>query len=177
MRRPVSAPQTLVLKTHRDRSEWWQSTWIRRILLCAPLALVVLALLNVFGQRPVTTTASAPAARLTVYAPTDARSGLVYAARFRIDALHDLKRASLVLDPGWAEGYTVNGLSPQPVTEASADGRLEFGFGHVAAGRHLTFWLSLQINPTDVGRHRQDVRLLDGSRLVAHIRRTITIFP
>lgn len=177
MRRPVTAPQTLVLKTHRDRRNWWQSPWIRRVLLCVPVALVVLALLDVFGQRPVTSTASGAAARLTVYAPTDARSGLVYAARFRIDARRDLKRANLVLDSGWAEGYTVNGLAPQPLTEASADGKLEFGFGHVEAGRHLTFWLSLQVNPTNVGRHRQDVRLLDGSRLVAQVRRTITIFP
>ncbi len=173
----MTAPQTLVLKTHRDRRNWWQSPWIRRVLLCLPTALVVLALLDVFGQRPVTTTATGSAARLTVYAPTHARSGLVYAARFRIDAVRDLKHANLVLDSGWAEGYTVNGLAPQPLTEASANGSLEFGFGHVAAGSHLTFWLSLQVNPTNVGRHRQDVRLLDGSRLVARVRRTITIFP
>ncbi|HZT17156.1 MAG TPA: hypothetical protein VFA19_14555 [Gaiellaceae bacterium] len=173
----MSAPQTLVLKTHRDRRNWWQSPWIRRVLLCVPTALVILALLNVFGQRPATSTAAGDAARLTVYAPTHARSGLVYAARFRIDAVRDLKHANLVLDSGWAEGYTVNGLAPQPLTEASANGSLEFGFGHVAAGRHLTFWLSLQVNPTNVGRHHQDVRLLDGSRLVAHVRRTITIFP
>ena len=30
----------------------------------------------------------------------------MYAARFRIDALHDLKKATLVLDPGWADQYT-----------------------------------------------------------------------
>ena len=68
-------------------------------------------------------------------------------------------KATLVLDPGWADGYTINGLAPQPLTEGSRDGKLSFGFGHVPAGRHLTFWLSLQINPTNIGRHGQDVWL------------------
>jgi hypothetical protein len=139
--------------------------------------LIVAALLNVFGQRPVTTTASAPTARLTVYAPTSARSGLVYAARFRIDAVHELKQATLLLDSGWAEGYTVNGLAPQPVSEGSANGKLDFVLGHIPAGQHLTFWMSLQVNPTNVGRRNQDVWLYDGKTLVSHIHRTITIYP
>lgn len=171
------APETLTLKTHRDRRNWWQSVWIRRILLLVPTALVVAALLNTFGQRPVTSTASAPAAKLTVYAPTSARSGLVYAARFRIDALHELKRATLLLDSGWAEGYTVNGLAPQPVSEGSSNGKLDFDLGHIPAGKHLTFWMSLQVNPTNVGHRDQDVWLYDGQALVSHIHRTITIYP
>ena len=141
------------------------------------MLIVTSGLLNAFGQRPATTAAAGSRGRLTVYAPTQARSGLIYAARFRIDALRDLTRATLVLDPGWADGYTVNGLAPQPLTEASRNGKLEFGFGHVAAGRHLTFWLSLQINPTNVGRHNQDVWLYDGDALVAQVHRTVTIFP
>jgi hypothetical protein len=146
-------------------------------LLLIPAALVVLGLANVFGQRPVTSTARATAAKLTVYAPVTARSGLIYAVRFRIDAAQDLKKATLVLDPGWADGYTVNGLAPQPLTEGSADGKLDFGFGHVPAGQHLTFWMSLQVNPTNVGRHRQSVWLYEGSELIARIHRTVTIFP
>jgi hypothetical protein len=173
----VAAPATLTLKTNRDRGNWWQSVWIRRLLLLVPGALIVLGLLNVFGQRPAATVAWAGAARLTVVAPVRARSGLIYAARFRIDALRRLRKATLVIAPGWADGYTVNGEAPQPLTQASADGRLEFGFGHLAAGHHLTFWLSLQVNPTTVGRHVQDVLLLDGSTRLASIRRTIFIFP
>ena len=173
----MAAPETLVLKTHRDRKNWWQSVWIRRALLGLPTILIVVGLLNLFGQRPTTTTASGPAARLAVYAPTHARSGLTYAARFRVDAVRDLNKATLVLDPGWANGYTVNGLSPQPLTQGSADGKLNFGFGHVPAGQHLTFWLSLQINPTNVGSHRQNVWLYDGTTLLAVAHRTVTIFP
>jgi hypothetical protein len=173
----TEVPEGLLLARDRDRRGWGVSVWTRRALLAIPLALIVAALFNVFGQRPVTSSAAAPGAKLSVYGPTRARSGLIYAARFRIDAIDDLKRATLVLDPGWADGYTVNGLAPQPLTEGSADGKLSFGFGHVAAGRHLTFWLSLQINPTNVGRHAQDVSLYDGSALIAHVDRSITIFP
>ena len=173
----ASAPSLLTLETHRDRLNWWQSVWIRRALLLFPSALVVLALLNTFGQRPATTAASGGAARLTVYAPTHARSGLNYAARFRIDATEDLRAATLILSPGWAEGYTVNGLAPQPLTEGSTDGKLNFGFGHVPAHQHITFWISLQVNPTNVGRRAQNVSLYDGDRLLAVVHRDITIFP
>lgn len=170
-------PQTLTLKTNRDRQNWWQSVWIRRTLLLLPTVLVVLALLDVFGQRPSTATAMAPAARLAVTAPTHARSGVIYAARFRIDAVTDVKQATLILDAGWADGYTVNGEAPQPLTQGSADGRLNFGFGHIPAGQHLTFWLSLQVNPTTIGRHQQSVSLYDGKKLLATIDRSIEIFP
>jgi hypothetical protein len=142
------------------------------------LALLLLAgLANLFGQRPATTSAAAAEGRLQVYAPTRVRSGLVYAARFRIDATEDIKNATLILDSGWAEGYTVNGLSPQPVTEASDNGKLTLGFGHIPAGRHLTFFLSLQVNPTNIGRRTQNVRLYDGKREIASVERTITIWP
>lgn len=173
----AGAPDTLLLKTHRDRQHWWQSVWIRRALLLLPLAVMVAGLLNFFGQRPVTSAATAPAAKLTVYAPVHARSGLVYAARFRIDAVQALRHATLILDPGWADGYTLNGAGPQPLTEGSSNGKLNLGFGHIPAGRHVTFWLSLQVNPTNVGRHRQNVWLYDGSHQLALVRRTVTIFP
>jgi hypothetical protein len=173
----TSPPQTLTLETHRDRRNWWQSVWIRRALLVIPVTIVGLGLLNTFGQRPVTSSASGAAATLTVFAPTSGRSGVSYAARFRIDATNELKHAKLVLGPGWAEGYTVNGLAPQPLSQGSRDGKLDFGFGHIPAGGHLTFWVSLQVNPTNVGRRKQDVWLYDGGKLIAVTHREITLFP
>jgi hypothetical protein len=171
------APETLTLKTSRDRRNWWQSPWLRRVLLLAPSALVVLALLNVFGQRMVTARASSSRATLSVSAPERARSGLIYAARFRIRALKDVQKATLVLDQGWADGYTVNGQAPQPLTQGSSDGRLVYGLGHIPAGHTLAFWLSLQVNPTTLGRHRQSVRLYNGTQLLATVRRSVVIFP
>ena len=47
----------------------------------------------------------------------------------------------------------------------------------MAAGDHLTFWLSLQVNPTNVGHRSQRVQLYDGKRLVDTVNRSITIFP
>jgi hypothetical protein len=173
----ATAPQTLTLKENRDlRGKRWQR-WVRRGLLLLLGLTLIAALANRFGQRPTTSTVAAAAAQLQVYAPMRVRSGVVYAARFRIDARRSIKDALLVLDPGWAEGYTVNGLSPQPLTEASKNGKLEFGFGHIPSAKHLTFWLSLQVNPTNVGHRTQDVRLYDGERQLAEVRRTITIFP
>jgi hypothetical protein len=175
--RMASAPQSLMVKTHRDRANWWQSVWIRRVLLLIPVAIVLLGLLNLFGQRPTTSAAVGVSARLSVYAPTHVRSGVAYAARFRIDATQGLKRATLILSPGWAEGYTVNGLTPQPLTEGSTNGKLNFGFGHIPAGGHVTFWISLQVNPTNVGHRSQSVWLYDGSKLISVVHRNITIFP
>jgi hypothetical protein len=175
--RVAAAPQGLTLTTHRDRKNWWQSVWLRRGLLVIPVAIVALGLLNAFGQRPTTVSADGAAGKLTVYAPTHARSGLVYAARFRIDATRELKKATLVFSPGWAEGYTVNGLTPQPLSSGSVDGKPNFGFGHVRAGTHLTFWLSLQVNPTNIGHRAQNVWLYDGAKLIATVHRDITIFP
>ena len=65
----------------------------------------------------------------------------------------------------------------QPSTETSRNGRLAYGFGHIPAGQSVTFFLSLQINPTNVGRRSQDVELDDGEAPILTIHRTITIFP
>jgi hypothetical protein len=172
-----SAPDTLTLSQHRDLGGHGAGRWVRRggIGLLAVVALS--ALLNVFGQRPEMSSVSTGAARLQVYAPTSARGGLVYAARFRIDALRELKKASLILEPGWADQYTVNGVSPQPISEGSDNGKLLFNLGHIPQGKHYTLFLSLQINPTNVGHHGQDVWLYDAKKQLAVIHRTITIWP
>jgi hypothetical protein len=172
----TNAPQTLTLREHRDQGKARQR-WFRRGLLALLGLILLAALLNAFGQRPETSSAAGAAARLQVYAPERVRSGLVYAARFRIDARREIKNATLVLDSGWAEAYTVNGLAPQPISEASQNGKLIFTLGHVPRRRHLTFWMSLQVNPTNVGHRTQDVRLYDGKRRLAVVERTITIFP
>jgi hypothetical protein len=173
----MPAPDTLTLKRHRDLEGRRAFVPARRVALGLLAALLLAALLNVFGQQPATDTASAEAASLKVYAPTHLRSGLIYAARFRITAHKDLKDATLVLDPSWAEGYTVNGLAPQPLTEASRGGKLAYGFGHITKGRSLLFFLSLQVNPTNVGHRSQSVELDDGDTRIVAVRRNVTIFP
>jgi len=173
----AGAPDALTLKRHRDLEgrRWFVPA--RRVLLGALGALLIAGLLNVFGQRPHASAASAPQATLSVYAPIHARSGLVYAARFHITAHQDLKDAYLVLDSGWADGYTVNGVAPQPLHEADRNGRIAYGFGHIPAGHSLIFFLSLQVNPTNVGRHSQSVELDDGETPLVTVHRKVTIFP
>jgi hypothetical protein len=172
----TDVPDQLVLKVARDR-EGKRDVLLRRILLGAISALLALGLLNVFGQRPSTTTVDADSASLQLYAPARVRSGLIYEARFRIAARRELKASTLVLDPGWAEGTTINTIEPSPLGEASRDGKLVFELGRVPAGQEHILYLQLQVNPTNVGRHEQNVRLYDGDELLTTLDRTLTVFP
>lgn len=169
-------PDQLVLKIARDR-EGKRDVIARRFLFSGLLFVLGLGLFNLFGQRPSTTVAEADAARIEVYAPERVRGGLFYEARFRIDARREVEEATLVLDPGWVEGITINTVEPSPVGEASRDGRLAFDLGRIPAGQKHVFFLQLQVNPTNVGHRSQDVRLYDGEELLATIDRSITVFP
>jgi hypothetical protein len=169
-------PDQLVLKVARDR-EGRRDVKVRRILLSGIIVVLGLGLFNLFGQRPATTTAEADAATLEVYAPKRVRGGLFYEARFTIEALREVEAATLVLDPGWAEGITINTVEPAPIGEASRDGKLVFELGRVRAGQKHVFFLQLQVNPTNVGHRSQDVWLYDGDELLLTIDRSVTIFP
>ncbi len=172
----ADTPAFLTLRRNRDEATALEQ-WIRRVIV-ALLALFILAgLLNVFGQRPQTSKAAAPAASLKLYAPSRVRSGLIFEARFTITAEDDVKNAMLVLDPGWLEGMTLNTVEPSPVGEASRNGKLVFELGHIRKGTSYILFLQFQVNPTNVGRRSQDVALYDEGTLLTTIDRTITIFP
>jgi hypothetical protein len=170
-------PERLVLRRHRDLAGRRNYIWIRRALLGLLGFLLVLALANVFGQRPKTTKVTVPAATMAVYAPARARSGLYYEARFHIFAKQEIKQAVLVLDSGWIEGITLNTIEPGPIGEASDNGKLSFTLGHIPARQSYLLFIQSQVNPTTVGRRAQDARLYDGKTLLAKIDRTMTIFP
>jgi hypothetical protein len=172
----ASAPDTLTFSRHRDRRQR-RGPWMRRSGLALLALLVLFALVNLFGQRPATSSASAPAARLQLYAPSTVRGGLLYTARLRIDARKEIKKALVVFAPGWADQYTFNGVSPQPLSEGSADGNISFTLGHIPQGKHYTLFVSLQVNPTNVGHHGQTVWLYDGPTELAVIHHEITIWP
>jgi hypothetical protein len=172
----ADVPDQLVLEVARDR-EGKRDVVFRRVALSALLAVLALGLFNLFGQRPAMTSAEADAATLEVYAPERVRGGLFYEARFTIEARSEVEQATLVLDPGWVEGITINTLEPSPLGEASRDGKLAFELGRIPPGQKHVFFLHLQVNPTNVGRRSQDVRLYDGEELLTTIDRNITIFP
>ena len=50
-------------------------------------------------------------------------------------------------------------------------------YGKLAAGQTLISWIYFQVNPTNVGKRREDVELDDGATPLAHVHRSLTIFP
>ena len=173
----TDVPDTLTLARHRDL-HGLRAPWPRRTIVALIAAFSILGLANVFGQRPSTTTAAAPAASLALYAPTHLRGGLLYSARFHITAHRDLRNAELVLDPGWTEGMAVNTIEPGPLGEGSSNGRLTLQLGHIARGRSYLLFMQFQVNPTNVAWHRPaGVTLTDGSTPILRIARSYVIYP
>jgi hypothetical protein len=173
----ADVPDHLTLGHHRDLEGRERRPFARMLLLVAVTALLAAGLLNAFGQRPHTTTRDGPVASLKVYSPAKLRSGLYFMSRFTIEAHEEIENATLVLDPGWLEGMTLNTLEPSPVGEANRDGRLALELGRIPAGTTHRFFLHFQVNPTNIGRRSQDVDLEDGERRLLHIDRTVTIWP
>ena len=172
----AETPDFLTLKHHRDEVGRYEAP-IRRGLVSLVALVLVAGLLNLFGQRPATTEAATSAATLKVYAADRVRGGLYYEARFTVTARQDLQNATLVLEPGWAEGITINTVEPSPVREASRDGNLVFELGHVPAGTSYIFFLQLQVNPTTIGHRSQDVALFDGDTFLTKVERSVTVYP
>jgi hypothetical protein len=173
----VAVPDGIDLARHRDLVGRRHDVWVRRGALGLIAAVLVVALLNFFGQRPSTVSATAPEAKLSLYAPTHLRGGLYFEARFHINAHAEIKNAILVLGSGWFEGITVNTIEPSPVDEASRNGKIALTLGHIPATHSHILFIQAQVNPTNVGRRAQNVWLYDGDRLLAKLDRTVTIFP
>jgi hypothetical protein len=170
-------PDGIVLRRHRDLVGRRWHPWLRRSLLGLVAAISLLALLNVFGQRPFSATIAARAATLQVHSPNAVRGGLLYQSRFTVRARRDVKNATLVLGRGWLEGLTVNTIAPSTLSEASRDGRLSLELGHVPAGEKYVLYIEYQVNPTTVGRRRQTVALYDGDERILTYEKTLRVFP
>jgi hypothetical protein len=170
-------PDGLTLERNRDLQGRSGHAWYRRALLCVLAVLPVLALLNVFGQRPTTSSAHALAADFAVTAPARLRSGLVFQVRVVVTAHQDIGKPQLVFDPGWWEAMSENSLAPNPISQSNENGRVVLSYNQLAAGHTLIVWLYFQVNPTNVGKRREDVELDDGSTVIARVHRSLTIFP
>jgi len=173
----MAAPDQLTLQRHRDLVGRESRPYVRWVLLSLTGVFLLLGLANVFGQQPKTDTAAAAGVELEVYSPERLRSGLFFMSRFTIRAQREIESATLVLDPGWLEGITLNTLEPAPVGEANRNGRIALDLGRVPAGTKHVFFLHFQVNPTEIGRRSQDVELHDGETRLLHIDRTVTIYP
>jgi hypothetical protein len=172
-----SPPDGITLEQNRDLDGWKRSPWWRRALMCCVAVLPVLALLNVFGQDPSTTSAASPEAGLTVTAPTRLRGGLIFQVKVSVTAHREIGQLQVAFDEGWFESMSVNSIDPEPSNENSRDGDLVLSYGGLPAGKRLVFWIYFQVNPTNVGKRRENVELEDGSRVLAQVHRSLTIFP
>jgi hypothetical protein len=170
-------PDGLTIKRNRDLTGREGHPWYRRGLLCLVAVLPVLALLNIFGQKPTVTWAHAAAADLKVTAPPRLRSGLIFQVRVEVIAHQNISRPQLVFSPGWWESMSENSLEPNPSIEGNVNGNVVLSYNQLAAGHTFTMWLYFQVNPTNVGKRREDVELDDGSTPLARVHRSLTIFP
>jgi hypothetical protein len=174
----ADVPDYIDPEKHRDLTGGrGREIWVRRSLMGLFAALPVVALFNVFGQHPETTTRAGAAATLELRVPGALRGGDVYQARFRIAAHRDIRSPVLVLGPGWLEGSSLNTDEPTPKQETSRDGRVALHLGDIPPGKRAVQYLQLQVNPTTVGRRDLSVWLYDANTPLASIHRKLTIFP
>jgi hypothetical protein len=170
-------PDGLTVERNRDLRGRSGHVWYRRLLLCLIAVLPVLALLNVFGQHPTVSTANAVAANLKVTAPSRLRSGLIFQVRVQVTAHREIAMPRLVFDRGWWESMSVNSIAPDPSSQSTQNGSVVLSYDKLAAGHTLIVWIYFQVNPTNVGKRREDLELADGSTPIAGVRRSLTIFP
>jgi hypothetical protein len=173
----ADVPEGVVLERSRDLVGRRHHPYYRRLLLCLIAALPVLALLGVFGQKPSATSVDAQAARLSVTAPERLRSGLIFQVRVEVLAHRNIHELQIVFDRGWWESMSVNSIVPEPSSEASQSGKVVLSYGALPAGQSVTVWIYFQVNPTNVGKRRENVAIADGPTPLAELHRSLTIFP
>lgn len=173
----ANLPDGLSLERHRGLVGRARYVWVRRALLLCIAALPILALLNVFGQHPVTSSTSGGAATLSVTAPTRLRSGLIFQVKVKVDARRSIKQLRLNFDEGWWESMSVNSIAPEPEEETFKQGQVQLVYGKLQAGESLVSRLYFQVNPTNVGKRRENVTVADGETPLLTVHRSLTIFP
>ena len=161
----------------REQPGITRALWVRRIWLLLFAAFALAALLNVFGQQPTESSASSPAARMTLSAPEVVRGGLLFQARLEIRADQTIQEPRLVLDEGWFEGMQFNSMEPAASSESPRDGKVVFSYDTLEAGDLMRIWVQFEANPPMVGRRSFAVELDDGTEPVARIDRDITVLP
>jgi hypothetical protein len=162
---------------HQDLTGRGLHVWGRRVALMVVAAIPLLGLLNVFGQRAAPVSYPGTAASLLVDAPARVRGGLIFTTEIAITPHQQLHDARLYLGDGWFEGMSLNGVEPQPSTESSRGGWQVWDYGRIATGVTFRIWISWQANPTNIGRHSQDIALYDGGTQLMIIHRALTVFP
>ena len=159
------------------RGRAWH-VWLRRAILLVLAAVCIAALFNAYGQATTTTAVATPQALMQLVAPPRLSGGLLFQARFRLQARdHALSHPKLVLNENWFDGITLNSTEPGPSAENSRGGRFAMAFPSLGRGQTLTVLMHWQVNPTSVGRRALFAAFDDGNTRLAALHRTLTIFP
>jgi len=159
---------------HLDRDH---SAWRRRAVVVVMSAFCTLALFNVFGQVAHVDHADGAAASLTVESPERLRGGDIYTTVITVSTHQPVQDVKVLLSPGWFSGFTLNAAAPQSGQDASTVQGDILDYGQLDAGFTMPIWISWQVNPTTVGEKDQDVEILDGSRLLVAVHRSVYVFP
>jgi hypothetical protein len=72
---------------------------------------------------------------------------------------------------------SVNSIEPNPSNESTQNGAVTLSFGSLNRGERLVVWIYYQTNPTNVGHRSQNAQVDDGTKLLARVRRTVTVYP
>lgn len=177
MARSQDTPLGIDRARHQDLNGRGGHVWWRRGTLVIVAAIPVLGLLNIFGQHAEPDTYQSAAATLLINSPAHVRGGLIFTTEIAITPHQPLHDTRLYLDSGWFQSMSLNGVSPQPANQ-NAQGRWQiWDYGPIRAGVTFRVWISWQTNPTNLGRHAQNVELYDGGIHLMTVQRTLTVFP
>jgi hypothetical protein len=102
---------------------------------------------------------------------------LIFTTRIVIASSVGLNDGRLYLASGWFDGMTFNAIVPQPSTQLGIGDWVVLDFGRINAGQDFPVWISWQTNPTNYGRHTENVALYDGRTPLVTVHRTLTVFP
>ena len=173
-----NVPPGLAIDRHRDWRGRGRYLWVKRAITAALVVFVAAALLNVFGQRTVASTAQTPSATLKLTTPHDVRLGLIYQTRIDITAHRTLRHPVLRLSSGWFDGSTLNSAEPSAVSETPSGSGVALAYPALTAGRTMSVFMEWSANPTAPAWNRpQQIALLDGRTPILQRTIHVTVFP
>lgn len=152
----------LDLERHRDLRGRSAHPSVRRIVLALLALVVVIALLDGFGQGERVATAQNTTARVDLRTPSVLRGGLMWRARVTVRARTRIVDPQLVLGAGYASGMQLNTIEPAATDEASRGDSLALSYATLEPGDELTVYLQLQVDPSTAGRQDLSVVLQPG---------------
>lgn len=174
---PAPIPLGIDRARHLELNARGAQVWWRRAGIALIAAVPILGLLDIFGQHSTSVGYSSPAAAVTIDSPTRVRGGLMFTTEIVITPNYSLKDARLYFDNGWFQAMTLNGVAPQPSDESAENQWQIWDLGPITASIPFHLWISWQTNPTNLGRHPQNLALYDGSTHLMTVDRTLTVFP